>query len=118
MTQRPVIIDFFKELGEHFNPNQMPEKKFKRFKTEIFMHMQKTRIESEGSHTFEVEVDNDIIEVTFDASIDTEISCDGFTDERTGTDTVNIMYVEVKCFDILISTAQVMELENEVKLNA
>ena len=109
--------DLFKTLGDLFNPNLMPEKKFKRFKNEIFNYMQKTRIESEGSHTFEVEVDNDIIEVTFDASIDTEISGDGFTEERTGTDTVTIMYVEVKCFDLPISTSQVMELENEVKLN-
>ena len=96
--------------------NEMPEKLFKEFKHAIFKYMQHND-PVDGENTFQVDVGDDMIDITFNASIEYFDEGDNMTTEHIGTTTVRVLWVEINTFDLPISIAQLMELENEVKLN-
>ena len=95
----------------------MPEKQFKALKKAIFDKMQKYEPE-EGLNSIEVDNGKDVIEVEFYAHIRDEYYGDGINEPRGCDSETVIEMVTIDLKGLICSTAQLMELENEVKLNA
>jgi len=94
----------------------MPDKQFKALKKAIFDKMQKYEVE-EGHNTIDADTGNECIEIEFYAHIRDEYYGDGINEPRGCDSEVTIEMVTIDLNGLICSTAQLMELENEVKLN-
>lgn len=112
-----LIIKHKQEEAMQTQTNQMPEKQFKALKKAIFDKMQKYEVE-EGLNYIEVDNGEDVISIEFFGHIRDEYYGDGINEPRGCDSETVIEMVSIDLNGLICSTAQLMELETEVKLNA
>jgi len=99
----------------------MNPKHYQTLKSQLFRKLQSYDT-TDGNNEFQVEHAKGLLNVEYDASVDTETYGDNITEQRFGTTTTRVLWVIIEWLPTesrdTLSTAQESELMKEVELNA